>query len=312
MYTTPGGGVLMEPTPSGQFAIVETNRPITQKSSDKSTQAQPTVVFIHNGGTSSTIWRHQVESFGRTHHVLAIDLPGFGCAPLPDTPLSLDELTTKVTRLIAERTDQPVVLVGNCMGSNIAAGIVASKQLPVVAMILINPLSEYTFQQGGLGFLHKFQKATPKIAAPVKKISRKITPPRALVPLVLRTQFGGRGRAQGLHHDPELTACFTRPEQLPALVDVLEDMSSYSRLDEPMSISGLVTGVIWGEKNRILAPASGGLINNWLQPDHVLTIKDTGHLAMLEAPQEVNGFIVSILDQVSTATPEPAVSSAAQ
>ena len=35
----------------------------------------PGVVFIHNGGTSSTIWRHQVADLSADHRVIALDLP---------------------------------------------------------------------------------------------------------------------------------------------------------------------------------------------------------------------------------------------
>lgn len=300
MYTTPGGGVLMELTPTDRFAFYEANAPTTLNSSDNPLPRQPTLVFIHNGGTSSTIWRHQVDWFSTSHHVLALDLPGFGVAPYPDSAYSLDELTNDVAAFIRERTNNPIVLIGNCMGSNISAGIAASQQLDVVGLIMVNPLSEYTFQQGSLGFLHKFQQATPALARTVKKFSRKITPPKALVPVILRSQFGKRGISQGLHHDAELSACYSRPEQLPALVDVLEDMSSYGRLDTPMDIPQIPTGVIWGEKNRVLAPAAGGLINNWLTPDHMLTIQDTGHLPMLEAPREVNEFIETLLKSITS------------
>lgn len=292
----------MELTPTDRFAFYEANAPTTLNSSDNPLLSQPTLVFIHNGGTSSTIWRHQVDWFSTSHHVLALDLPGFGEAPYPNNAYSLDQLTSDVATFIQERTEGPVVLIGNCMGSNISAGIAASQKLNVVALVMVNPLSEYTFKQGSLGFLHKFQQATPALARAVKTFSRKITPPKALVPLILRSQFGKRGVAQGLHHDPELSACYTRPEQLPALVDVLEDMSSYGRLDTPMDIPQIPTGVIWGEKNRVLAPAAGGLINNWLTPDQMLTIKDTGHLPMLEAPQEVNEFIESLLESITTET----------
>ena len=42
--------------------------------------AGPAIVMLHNGGTSSSIWRHQVDALADRHRVVAVDLPGFGAS----------------------------------------------------------------------------------------------------------------------------------------------------------------------------------------------------------------------------------------
>ncbi|HCP74105.1 MAG TPA: alpha/beta hydrolase, partial [Ktedonobacter sp.] len=45
------------------------------------------IVFIHGSGDCARIWRLQLEDFGGTRQVFAIDLPGHGERPdtMPDT-----------------------------------------------------------------------------------------------------------------------------------------------------------------------------------------------------------------------------------
>jgi pimeloyl-ACP methyl ester carboxylesterase len=39
--------------------------------------AGPAFLFLHNGGASSTIWRHQVTALSASYRTVAVDLPGF-------------------------------------------------------------------------------------------------------------------------------------------------------------------------------------------------------------------------------------------
>ena len=93
----------------------------------------PAAIFIHNGGTSSTIWRNQIEDLKVDHRVIALDLPGFGASERPQPAAELHEIVELVIALIEAEELAPALMIGNCMGSNIAVKVAESDSSMVSA-----------------------------------------------------------------------------------------------------------------------------------------------------------------------------------
>lgn len=259
----------------------------------------PGVVLLHNGGTSHSIWRHQIADLATDHRVVAVDLPGFGASPLPSQPIDLETHVELLSALIQHDELAPVTLIGNCMGSAIAAGIAARHPGSVRALVLINPLTDATFAAGGLGMLMASSRLRSVVTTPVRAVLRRLRFPRVAAPLTLRFQVGPAGARAKVHHDPELTACLLRSEQAPALTDVLADLpTSYHIVRGP---DGPPLCTIWGARNRILSPRVGARLDSVLRPEHRALVRHTGHLPMLERPNEVTKVIRSFLAEVTTA-----------
>jgi pimeloyl-ACP methyl ester carboxylesterase len=106
----------------------------------------------------------------------------------------------------------------------------------------------------------------------------------------VRFQVGRSGRARGVHRDPELLALVRRAEQLPALVDVLDDMGAYGALD---AAAGDLPPVctIWGAQNRVLSPKAGRALDERLAPERAERLEGCGHFPMLEEPEVVTGIV---------------------
>ncbi len=258
----------------------------------------PAVVFLHNGGTSSTIWRHQVADLSRHYRTVAVDLPGFGRSPRPPRPPGLQELVDLTAALIRAEHLAPVLAVGNCMGSNIAAGVAREHPELVAALVLVNPLTEATFAAGTLGPLHRMSRVVPRTTRVARALTRRVVLPRLAAQAVVRFQVGAAGVRAGVHRDPELIACGRRPEQLPALIDVLDDMASYGRLDRaPADLPGVPRCVIWGASNRVLSPGAGAVLNERLDPERVETLARCGHLPMLEDHAAVTRIIAEFAER---------------
>ena len=109
----------------------------------------PPILFLHNGGTSSTIWRHQLEALSAEHRCIAVDLPGFGCTPRPGDPLDHAGLVAITAALLEHLDVHDAVVVGNCMGANLAVHLATSRPDLVDALVIVNPLTEATFDAGG-------------------------------------------------------------------------------------------------------------------------------------------------------------------
>jgi pimeloyl-ACP methyl ester carboxylesterase len=268
----------------------------------------PGIVFLHNGGTSSTIWRNQIRALSDHHTLVAVDLPGFGCSPRPRDGIDLDDHVALIAALIEELELAPVVLVGNCMGSNIAASVARDRPDLVRGLVLVNPLTEQTFAAGWLGPLHKLQRWAPGPSAMARRLSRSVVPPRLAAVTTVRFQLGSKGAAAKLHHDPVLLACNARRDQLPALIDVLDDMDAYGALDRSAP-SSLPTCTVWGAQNRVLSPKAGRELGAHLHPDREVVLDGCGHLPMLEDPEAVTSIIEALVAAVDAGAPDAAVGS---
>jgi pimeloyl-ACP methyl ester carboxylesterase len=260
----------------------------------------PAVVFIHNGGTSSTIWRHQVEDLSTDHRVIAFDLPGFGASERPKPAATLEEMVELIVEMIRQEGLAPALMVGNCMGSNIAVKIADSDSTLVSGILVVNPLTAASFSGGHIGFTHTIDKHFGAPSRGMRKIARHIRIPRFIGSISLRFQLGRKGVAEGLHHDPELLACQTRSDQLPALVDVLDDMSAYGDVDTLGTPPPVPTWIVWGDQNRVLSRKKGAGLAGQLGAEQETVIDNCGHLAMLESPEEVTALIRQLDQKVST------------
>lgn len=261
----------------------------------------PAVLFLHNGGSSSTIWRHQVAAVAVDHRAVAVDLPGFGCSPRPAEPLDLAGLVDLVAALADHLDLRGTVVVGNCMGSNIAARLASTRPDLVASLVLVNPLTEATFTGGWLGPLHRMAAIVPGPTRAARRIARRLVPPGPAAVATVRFQLGPEGVRRRLHHDPELVALNRRREQLPALVDVLDDMTSYGGLDE---LDGLDVPIstVWGGANRVLSPSVGRRLGRRLGVGRAVVLDRCGHLPMLEDPDAVTAVVVDHLAAVDLVT----------
>lgn len=266
--------------------------------------AGPPIVMLHNGGTSSTIWRHQVDALSDRHRIVVVDLPGFGASPRPSRPASLAEIVDAIEALIRAEDLAPTLLVGNCMGTNIAASLARRRPDLVRGILAINPLTEASFDGGRIGFLHRMDRVAATPTRALRNASRRIRTPRAAATATLRFQLGDKGVARRIHHDPELVACQVRPDQLPALVDVLEDMAAYGQLDRDPLPGDTPVWVVWGEQNRVLSRRRGEHLGTTLGAERVEVVDGCGHLPMLEDPDAITELVEKLLASTVTVDQE--------
>ncbi len=261
----------------------------------------PVILFLHNGGTSSTIWREQIAALSATHRCIAVDLPGFGASPRPEPPATLGDMIDLIIALIEENNLAPVTLVGNCMGSNIAVQVSRKRPDLITSVLAVNPLTEASFGGGGIGFVHNMKKLGAGPTRAARSVSRKIGIPSVAGSPTLRFQLGRQGVARGLHRDPELLACQMRADQMPALVDVLDDMDAYGELDTVDVDRDVPIWVVWGAQNRVLSRRKAAGLEDRLHAERVEVIDDAGHLAMLEDPDAVTALVTELIDTTTEA-----------
>jgi pimeloyl-ACP methyl ester carboxylesterase len=256
----------------------------------------PALVLLHNGGTSSTIWRHLAHGLAADHQVFAMDLPGFGASSSPEGGLCLASLVDLLSAFLRERVLGPAHLVGNCMGSAMAMKLAGQQPSLVRRMVLFNPLTERTFRRG---LLAPFLWVDERSRFPLDKLdalARGLTLPAPLARTALYSHFGSVGLERGLVDDRDLLACYKRLNQLTALRHLLGQMKSFGPLDGFRPGPGFPPiCTVWGEQNRILSAREGRLLNDTWKPQHAEWLPRCGHLAMLEEPEQCETIVRSFL-----------------
>ncbi len=98
-------------------------------------------MLIHGLGGSSDWWRYNIEELAREYRVLAVDLVGFGrnrfFVRRSRLPLRFDEIAALLMRWI-ETLGEPVHLVGNSMGGQVAIHVAAARPDLVRSLTLVN------------------------------------------------------------------------------------------------------------------------------------------------------------------------------
>lgn len=258
----------------------------------------PSVLFLHNGGTSHHIWRDVMERMQDRFDVIAVDLLGYGESSKPGHGYTMDVYVDMVRIILDTLELSDVDLVGNCMGSAISLHFARQYPTRVRSLVLVNPLTEATFSQGWLAGVLKARQLSPTVIGGAYRKFSSIRLPGWTARSALAFQLGKRGRKKGVQKDPTLKNLHTSDGQLRSLLEVLADIDAYAAIDTPEFATDLPPILtIWGESNRILSSRAGQNLNQNLQPEDAYTIGDCGHLVMMEAPEEVSsiieGFIAS-------------------
>lgn len=254
-------------------------------------QGEP-MLFLHNGGTSHHIWREVMERLRDRYDVIAVDLLGYGESSKPGHSYTMEVYVDMVRAVLDTLDIDRVYLVGNCMGSAISLHFAKAYPERVRALVLVNPLTEATFSKGWLAGVLKARQLAPSLVGGAYKKLSSIRLPGWTARSSLAFQLGRRGRKRGVHHDDALKALHTSDGQLRSLLEVLADIDAYAEIDQPGFADGLPPRLtIWGESNRVLSANAGHKLNDTLSPDAHCSLGDCGHLAMMEAPDEVATYI---------------------
>lgn len=104
---------------------------------------RPIFALVHGLGMGAQYWQPLGERLSHHGTVLALDLPGFGDAPEPDEPPSIqvsgDALAACLTAADLANPHRQLVLVGHSMGTQISAEAAARHPELTQRLVLIAP-----------------------------------------------------------------------------------------------------------------------------------------------------------------------------
>lgn len=263
-------------------------------------QGEP-VIMLHNGGASHAIWAGVTERLADKYEIFALDLLGFGESAKPGAGYTLDNYVAMLEEFVSSRGLERVALVGNCMGCAISLAFTDRHPDKVKALVLCNPLTESTFLGGWLGPFLWLRERMPALNRQVYRLLGHLKLTNGIGSVATLFQLGPRGRALGVHRNPDVCGPYAATGQLESLLGVLDDLENYAVIDNlapPQGFPPICT--IWGLKNKIVSPKAGRRLNSTLHPAREEWLGDSGHLLMLEQPDEVALIIDGFLHSAKT------------
>jgi pimeloyl-ACP methyl ester carboxylesterase len=266
---------------------------------ERTGQGEP-VIMLHNGGSSHAIWADVATRLADKYEIFALDLLGFGNSAKPGSGYTLDNYVAMLEEFVSSRGLENVALVGNCMGCAISLAFTERHPDTVKALVLCNPLTEATFLGGWLGPLLWLRERLPGINRQVYRVLGHLKLTNAIGSAASLFQLGPRGRALNVHRRPDVVGPYAATGQLESLLGVLDDLENYAVIDTlapPPGFPPICT--IWGLKNKIVSPTAGRRLNSTLHPARQEWLPDSGHLLMLEQPDDVAAIIDGFLESAS-------------
>jgi pimeloyl-ACP methyl ester carboxylesterase len=258
------------------------------------------MVFLHNGGTSHRTWEPLIERYAADHDVIAPDMLGFGRSEHPKIEYSLDLYVDMLGALLDELGLEEVTLLGNCMGAATVLRYAAQHPERVEAVVAVNVLTDRTAAGAGLRPLLWITRRSRRAAYALAALSARIPTPRPIAAASTRKMLfthPDRVSPELLDH---LRDANRDPDQMRVLFSIGEHIESFAGLEQRPD--GVPLCVIWGEDNKMLSAKDGAQLCSALQPDREVVIPDSGHLVILERPEEVAAAIDAFLAEHSGAT----------
>lgn len=245
---------------------------------------RPAIVLVHGGAAHASWWDPIAPLLARSHRVLAPDLTGHGESGARDS-YSIATWADEVENLLAsELLTGPPLLVGHSMGGQIVAEVALRRRARLGALVLLD--AEFT----------------PHGQEPTR-------PPDAVTRAGIRRFY------------PDRDSILSKFRLLPADTLIPDWMSHYVA---ERSIVAAAEGWTWKFDPRffnhdfrhlddlrpvacpvVVAPADRGLVSDDLAADTAerlgggttLTVRDSGHHALLEQPLQVAGLIEALAFQ---------------
>ncbi len=265
--------------------------------------SSPPVLLLHGFGASIGHWQHNLEFLATDRTVYGLDLVGWGGSRKPDVRYDVDLWVDQVYDFWQTFVGQPMILVGNSIGSLVA--LVAAAKHPEMATSLV---------MVSLPDLSAEQELIPRSLQPVVNGIKRVI----LNPPLLHTLFRfvsqpqvAKKWARIAYANPdrvtdELIDIFLTPareqEAPAAFVKIMQGITSSNfspnirKLIPDLNIPMLL---LWGSDDRMIPPGTAGVLLKLNPLLELINLAGAGHCAHDELPDLVNETIRTWLDTIA-------------
>jgi pimeloyl-ACP methyl ester carboxylesterase len=259
---------------------------------ERAAAAQP-LVFVHGLSGSWPNWLEQLPVFARHRRVIAIDLPGFGYSPMPSEKLSIAGYARMLDRLLGQLKIDAAAVVGNSMGGFIAAELAIAVPQRVERLVLVSAAGISTHQHRGsaqaMPALRKLEQIL--MATGAWTASKSDTVARRAR---LRDATLGVVARHPRRLPAPLAAELLRGAGKPGFLQGFEAVLDYE-IRERLGEIACPTLIVWGDRDRLIGVRDADVFAELIPNSRKVIFADTGHVAMLERPDEFNALLTEFL-----------------
>jgi pimeloyl-ACP methyl ester carboxylesterase len=257
----------------------------------------PPLVFVHGLIERWTQWLEQLTAFAGNHHVIAMDLPGFGNSPMPAERISIPLYARTIEQLLQTLQIGAATFVGHSMGGFTSVELAIDFPERVERLVLVSPAGLSTYENPRdlrvVAQMRRFRWIVntyhARVAAHAEILARR---PRLRL-LEPTTHVVAR------HSDrlpAPFMAEFMRGLGAPGYIEGMAANFDYDYRDRLGEIA-CPTLIVWGDRDRVVTPKDADLYERLIPNARKAIFKDTGHMAMIERPMAFNALLEGFLKE---------------
>jgi pimeloyl-ACP methyl ester carboxylesterase len=265
-------------------------------------QGRP-VLLIHGLGSSGSLeWRRNLDALAARHHVLALDLPGFGRSDKPRLEYTLDFFVDCVAQFLSAVGVSQVSVVGASLGGRIAFELALQDPAQVERLCLVDAL--------GFGHPKRNLVYTAMVLPGVgEAILRTVgSGLRLLRPHMIRHLWAWYSRRPRHYaallsdaHLRDARTLFEEPGFQAAYLGTLRGLAGRSRLRDHVLVSAeahriaVPALIIWGAQDRLFPLSHAHAAARQIPEARLVIFETCGHTPQLEAAEEFNRLLLDFL-----------------
>lgn len=260
------------------------------------------VILLHGFGASIGHWRHNLGVIGQHHTVYALDMLGFGASRKAAAQYNVNLWVAQVYEFWKTFIQQPVVLVGNSIGSLVCIAAAAAHPEMVKGIVMMS-----------LPDMSAREEAIPALMRPVVSAVETLFARPILIksifylvrrPTIVR-KWAAIAYANSQSVTDELVEILVGPAQdrgsaqvFCALLKAMNDSKFGPKIKTVLPNLNIPMLLIWGRKDRMVSPnLSRGFLK--LNPKlELIELDDAGHCPHDECPDRVNQILLDWLKRL--------------
>lgn len=258
------------------------------------------LILLHGFGTSIGHWRQNLAVLSEYHTVYALDMLGFGASEKAPVSYKVSLWVEQVYDFWLAFIRQPVVLVGNSIGSLISLAAAAAHPDMVQGLVMLS-LPDPSMREEMIPAFLRPAIATLEnlIASPllIKTLFQVVRRPSVV------RRWAGIAYANSEAVTDELVDILVGPAQdrgsAQAFCAILKAMTSTQfgpSVKAVLPTLKIPMLLIWGQKDRMVPPTLARQFTGYSPNLQLLVLDDAGHCPHDECPEEVNQAVLDWID----------------
>lgn len=250
---------------------------------DRAAADKPLVVFVHGFVGSKENWLPVMRELGRTHRLIAPDLPGWGDSERHDDadygPVAQTERLAQFLRGLGEK---PALLVGHSMGGQLV-GMLAARHPELVDRVALMSSAGVTFEENAfanavLAGQNPYQVTT---RADLKRFLGIVFADPPFVPWPANEALVRKRRADAAFEQRVLDAIGRGPEAL--------------MLERELGAIRAPVLLMWCRDDKVIDVSAADTFRKGLADSTTVLLSGCGHMPLMAQPRQVSEAFVTFL-----------------